>query len=119
MKRQRIADKLSCVDKLISKLGSVPEAELDKGKLAEKRALLLAIEGIKHQIEEDRDSAQQQLHHAVAAEKMHADAEQLISKLAALIAEANKLLNDSEAHPAMYRTIADEMPRVKMYSLFH
>ncbi|VDM41139.1 unnamed protein product [Toxocara canis] len=39
---------------------------------------------------------------------MHADAEQLISKLAALIAEANKLLNDSEAHPAMYRTIADE-----------
>uniref|UniRef100_A0A183U0G5 Dynactin subunit 2 n=2 Tax=Toxocara canis TaxID=6265 RepID=A0A183U0G5_TOXCA len=101
-------DKLSCVDKLISKLGSVPEAELDKGKLAEKRALLLAIEGIKHQIEEDRDSAQQQLHHAVAAEKMHADAEQLISKLAALIAEANKLLNDSEAHPAMYRTIADE-----------
>lgn len=43
-------EKLSNAEKLSNKLGSIDEAELDAEKLAEKQALLLAIEAAKQRI---------------------------------------------------------------------
>uniref|UniRef100_A0A915B118 KASH domain-containing protein n=2 Tax=Parascaris univalens TaxID=6257 RepID=A0A915B118_PARUN len=100
-------DKLSNAEKLSNKLGSIDEAELDNEKLAEKQTLLLAIEAAKHRIKDERDNAQQQLDRAIELEKTRAECEQLTADLAALVAEATKLLNDSEAVPTMFDITAD------------
>uniref|UniRef100_A0A914S6V6 Uncharacterized protein n=1 Tax=Parascaris equorum TaxID=6256 RepID=A0A914S6V6_PAREQ len=102
-----IFDKLSNAEKLSNKLGSIDEAELDNEKLAEKQTLLLAIEAAKHRIKDERDNAQQQLDRAIELEKTRAECEQLTADLAALVAEATKLLNDSEAVPTMFDITAD------------
>lgn len=58
-------------------------------------------------MQDERDSAQQQLDRTIALEKTRADCEQLTVDLAALVAEATKLLSDSEAIPTMFATTAD------------
>lgn len=58
-------------------------------------------------MQDERDSAQQQLDRAIALEKTRAECEQLTADLAALVAEATKLLSDSDAVPTMFATTAD------------